>query len=83
MRGVVMAGAVRDFDCHPDEDDVRVSVTEPGGVLRLGDDVYVSAARYGEVILWHYAFARHWFKVNLTTGLEPRRPAETADRIPA
>ena len=58
---------VRDFDLHPDEDDVRVFVTEPGGVLRIDDDAYVSAGRYGDVILWHYAFARHWFKVNLTT----------------
>jgi hypothetical protein len=61
--------AVRDFDFHPDEDDVRVFVTGPSGVLRLADDVYVSAGRHGNVILWHYAFARHWFKVNLTTDL--------------
>ena len=38
-------------------------------MLRFSRDVYVSAARYGEVVLWHYAFARHWFKVNLTTDL--------------
>ena len=72
MAGLVIPGAVRDFDFHPDEDDVRVFVTEPGGVLRLGDDVYVSAGCYGDVILWHYAFARHWFKVNLTTDLDGR-----------
>jgi hypothetical protein len=36
-------------------------------VLRFSGDVYVSAARYGDVVLWHDAFARHWFKVNLTT----------------
>lgn len=72
MTGLVATRAVRDFDFHPDEDDVRVFVTEPGGVLRLGDDIYVSAGRYGDVILWHYAFARHWFKVNLTTGLDGR-----------
>jgi hypothetical protein len=29
----------------------------------------VSAGRYGDVVLWHYAFARHWFTINLTTGL--------------
>ena len=63
---------VRDFDLHPDEDDVRVFVTAPDGVLRIEDDAYVSAGRYGDVILWHYAFARHWFKVNLTTGLDGR-----------
>jgi hypothetical protein len=26
-------------------------------------------ARYGGVVLWHYAFVRHWFKINLTTDL--------------
>jgi hypothetical protein len=29
----------------------------------------MSAPRYEDIVLWHYAFARHWFKVNLTTGL--------------
>jgi hypothetical protein len=38
-------------------------------VLRFSGDVYVSAGRYGDVVLRHYAFARHWFKINLTTGL--------------
>jgi hypothetical protein len=38
-------------------------------VLRLSGDVHVSAARYGDIVLWHYAFARRWFKVNLTTDL--------------
>ena len=41
----------------------------PDGTLRLSGDVYVSAARYEDIVLWHYAFARHWFKVNLTTDL--------------
>jgi Protein of unknown function (DUF402) len=72
-------GPVRDFDFHPDEDGVRVFVTQPDGVLRLGDDAYVSVGRYGDVILWHYAFARHWFKVNLTTGLDGRI-VETGDQ---
>jgi hypothetical protein len=60
---------VCDFDFHPDEDGVRVFAAEPGGVLRWNSDAYVSAARYGDVVLWHYAFAQHWFKVNLTTDL--------------
>ena len=60
---------VRDFDFHPDEDAVRVFTSRPGGVLRLSGDVYVSAARYGDTVLWHYALARHWFKINLTTDL--------------
>ncbi len=33
---------------------------------------YVSAARYGNVVLWYYAFAWHWFKVNLSTDLSNR-----------
>ncbi len=48
---------------------MRVFTSGPDGVLRLSGDAYVSAARYGDVILWHYAFAGHWFKVNLTTDL--------------
>jgi hypothetical protein len=68
----VTTGPVRDFDFHPDEDYVRVFVAEPGGVLRAAGEVYVSAGRYDDVVLWHYAFARHWFKVNLTTDLEGR-----------
>ena len=58
---------VRDFDFHPDEDAVRVFTSGPEGALRLSGGVHVSAARYGDIVLWHYAFARHWFKVNLTT----------------
>ena len=37
-------------------------------MLRFSVDVDVSVGRYGDVVLWHYAFARHWFKINLTTG---------------
>ena len=65
-------GPVRDFDFHPDEQDVRVFTAQPDAVLELSDDAFVSAARYGDVVLWHYAFARHWFKVNLTTDLDGR-----------
>ena len=60
---------VRDFDFHPDEDHVRVFTCRPDGVPRLSGGVSVSAARYGGIVLWHYTFARHWFKVNLTTDL--------------
>src|SRR5947209_1961270 len=67
--GAVISEPVRDFDFHPDEDQVRVFTVDPGGVLRFSSEVYVSAARYGDVVLWHYAFARHWFKINLTTSL--------------
>ena len=55
--GRVMSGPVSDFDFHPDEDQVRVFTVGPGGVLRFSSDVYVCAARYGDVVLWHYAFA--------------------------
>jgi hypothetical protein len=60
---------------------VRVFTAEPGGVLRFSSDVYVCAARYGDVVLWHYAFARHWFKINLTTDLTGRI-VETGDDEP-
>ena len=63
-------GPVRDFDFHPDEDDVRVFIVGPGGVLRFDEQACVYAVRYGDTVLWHYAFARHWFKVNLTTDLD-------------
>jgi hypothetical protein len=75
----VTTGPVRDFDFHPDEDAVRVFTSGPEGVLRLSGDAYVSAARYGDVVLWHYAFAGHWFKVNLTTDLAGQI-VETGDR---
>lgn len=57
----------RDHDYHPREADVRVFDIPPDGVLRAADGVLVYAARYDDVVLWHYAFAEHWFKVNLTT----------------
>ena len=63
---------IRDFDFHPGEDEVRVFSAGPGGVLRFDDDVCVYAVRYDDVVLRHYAFARHWFKVNLTTDLTGR-----------
>jgi hypothetical protein len=62
-------GSVRDFDFHPDEDDVRVFTVDAAGVLRFDPAVFVSHARCDDAILWHYAFADHWFKVNLTTDL--------------
>lgn len=75
------SGPVSDYDFHPDEDHVRVFTAEPGGVLRFGGDIYVCAERHGEVVLWHYAFARHWFKINLTTDLAGRI-VETGDEEP-
>ena len=72
---------VRDFDYHPDEDHVRVFTAGPGGVLRFSGDLYVCAERHGDVVLWHYAFARHWFKINLTTDLAGQI-VETGDEEP-
>jgi hypothetical protein len=56
-----------DHDFHPDEDSVRVFTTPPNGVVRLDDEIAVTEAVYDGVILRHYAFAKHWFKVNVTT----------------
>jgi hypothetical protein len=69
---------VHDYDFHPDEDSVRVFTAGPDGILRNDNEVYVSVGRYGDVVLWHFAFARRWFKVNLTTGLDGRL-VETGD----
>jgi hypothetical protein len=46
---------------------VRVFTVGGEGVLRFDVNACVYAVRYGEIVLWHYAFARHWFKVNVTT----------------
>jgi hypothetical protein len=58
-----------DHDFHPDEPTVRIFRTPSPGVLRLDDSVAVSQAVYDGVVLWHYAFGDHWFKVNVTTDL--------------
>ncbi len=48
---------------------MRIFRTPSPGVLRLDDDAAISEAVYDGVVLRHYAFAGHWFKVNVTTGL--------------
>jgi hypothetical protein len=67
-----------DHDFHPDEPTVRIFRTLPAGVLRLDDSVAISEACYDGVVLRHYAFADHWFKVNVTTDLTGRL-TETGD----
>jgi hypothetical protein len=67
-----------DHDFHPDEPTVRIFRTPSPGVLRLDDSVAVSEAVYDGTVLRHYAFAGHWFKVNVTTDLSGRL-AETGD----
>lgn len=54
-----------DYDFHPDEETVRVFPIPMSAVLRLDDEVLVTETRaYGHV-LRHYAFAKHWFKINV------------------
>jgi hypothetical protein len=60
---------IRDFDFHPREDYVRVFDQPPEGVLRLDDEVFVAQTRYDDVVLRHFAFRDHWFKINVTTDL--------------
>ena len=59
-----------DHDFHPDEDVVRVFRTPQPGILRLDDEVVVTEVAYDAVVLRHYAFAEHWFKINVTTDLD-------------
>lgn len=78
MSGWCQHGRVlADHDFHPDELTVRIFRTPSPGVLRL-DDAAISEAVYDGMVLRHYAFAAHWFKVNVTTGLDGRL-TETGD----
>jgi hypothetical protein len=63
---------LRDHDFHPGEPTVRIFRTSSPGVLRPDDSVAISDAAYGRVVLRHFAFAEHWFTVNVTTGLSGR-----------
>jgi hypothetical protein len=67
-----------DHDFHPDEPTVRIFRVPPPGVLRLDDGAAISEAVHDGVVLRHYAFADHWFKVNVTTDLSGRL-TETGD----
>jgi hypothetical protein len=68
---------IRDYDFHP-PDDVRLFPMPEPGILRLDDRGFVAVVRYGEMVVWHYAFADHWFKVNATTDLDGRLVETTA-----
>jgi len=57
---------------------VRIFRTPSPGVLRLDDSVAISQMVYDRVVLRHYAFAGHWFKINITTDLDGRL-TETGD----
>ena len=60
---------IRDHDLHP-PDEVRLFPMPKPGVLRLDDRMFVAVVRYGEIVLWHFTFRDHWFKVNATSDLE-------------
>ncbi len=57
---------IRDFDFHPGEPHVRLFSFDRSSVLRWDERAVVLEARYGDVILRHYAFADEWFKINVT-----------------
>jgi hypothetical protein len=65
----VPAHHLYDFDFHPDEPEVRLFTVARAGVLRADEEAVVYEVRYGEVVLRHYAFGSHWFKVNMTIDL--------------
>jgi len=58
---------------------VPVFRTPSAGALRLGDEAAVSEAVHDGVMLRHYAFAGHWFKVNVTTSLSGQLRHRHAD----
>jgi hypothetical protein len=73
---------IRDHDFHP-PDDVRLFPMPIPGVLRLDDSMFVAVVRYGDIVLWHYAFRDHWFRINATTDLEGGLVETTApDDVP-
>jgi hypothetical protein len=55
------------FYFHPDNATVRSFQTPTSGVMRLEDGIAVTDAIHGDVVLRHYSFADHWFKINITT----------------
>jgi len=40
------------------------------GILRLDDEAFVAEVRYGDIVVRHYAFRDHWFKINCTSDSE-------------
>jgi hypothetical protein len=60
---------VCDLDFHPDEPTIRAFKFARADVARIDDDAFVSRARYGDIVLHHYAWSDRWFKVNVTTDL--------------
>jgi hypothetical protein len=73
---------IRDYDFHP-PDDLRLFPMPRSGVLRFDDEVFVAQIRYGDIVVRHYAWRDHWFKINCTTDLRSRFIETTApDDVP-
>jgi hypothetical protein len=70
---------IRDYDFHP-PDDMRLFPMPKPGVLHLDDRIFVAVVRYDDIVLWHYAFADHWFKINATTDLHGGQVETAATR---
>lgn len=62
---------IRDYDFHPPAD-LRLFPMPRTGVLRLDDEVLIAEVRYDDIVVRHYAFRDHWFKINCTTDLSGR-----------
>jgi hypothetical protein len=67
---------IRDYDLHP-PDDLRLFPVPKAGVLRFDDEVLVAQIRHGDIVVRHYAWRDHWFKINCTTDL--RAPVRRYD----
>lgn len=65
----MQAHHLHDFDFHPGESEVRLFTVPRAGVLRADEEAVFYQVCYGDVVLRHYAFAGHWFKINVTTDL--------------
>jgi hypothetical protein len=80
MDSTILGGDVCDYDFHP-PGDLRLFRQHSSGVLRLDDEAIVYQAVYGEVVLRHYAFRDHWFKINYTVTRDgsPVEEASTAE----
>ncbi len=70
-RGGSTGDVLLDYDYHP-PDRLQLFTIERNGVLRADDEVLVTEALHGDVVLRHYAFADRWFKVNCTTDVSGR-----------
>jgi hypothetical protein len=71
---------IYDFDFHP-PDDARLFRMPAEGIRRLDVEAFVAEISYGDVIVRHYAFRDHWFKVNCTLDsdanfIETRSPED-------